>query len=88
MFPSLRGKVQTSDGLAQLLKEHSSGIHCVPHGFRASFRNWCAETGIAREVAERALGHAVRNGAEAAYSRTDLLQRRRQLMTDWAEYIT
>lgn len=86
VFPSIRGKVRTSDGLAKLLKEHS--IDCVPHGFRASFRNWCAETGIAREVAERALGHAVRNRTEAAYSRTGLLQRRRQLMTDWAECTT
>ena len=74
------GVIETSDGLAKLLKEHS--IDCVPHGFRASFRNWCAETGFAREVAERALGHVVRNRTEAAYSRTGLLQRRRQLMTD------
>ena len=80
------GVIETSDGLAKLLKEHS--IDYVPHGFRASFRNWCAETGIAREVAERALGHVVRNRTEAAYSRTGLLQRRRQLMTDWAERTT
>ena len=86
MFPSLRGKTQSSDGLARLLKENN--IDCVPHGFRSSFRNWCAETGAAREVAERALGHVIRNRAEAAYSRTDLLQRRRLLMEDWADYIT
>ncbi len=85
VFPSVRGKVQSSDGLAKLLKE--SNVGCVPHGFRTSFRNWCAESGIAREVAERALGHAVRNRAEAAYSRTDLLGRRRRLMEQWAEYI-
>ena len=86
IFPSIRGKVQTSDGLAKLLKENNIG--CVPHGFRTSFRNWCAEAGISREVAERALGHTIRNRAEAAYSRTDLLQRRRQLMQQWAQYIT
>lgn len=86
VFPSIRGKVQSSDALAKLLKEHN--IDCVPHGFRTSFRNWCAETGTAGEVAERALGHTIRNRAEAAYSRTDLLQRRRQLMGHWAEYIT
>jgi len=86
VFPSIRGKVQSSDGLAKLLKENSIG--CVPHGFRSSFRNWCAESGISREVAERALGHAIRNRAEAAYSRTDLLGRRRQLMKQWAEYVT
>nr|MDE0500822.1 tyrosine-type recombinase/integrase [bacterium] len=86
IFPSVRGKVQSSDGLAKLLKENR--IECVPHGFRSSFRNWCAETGVSREVAERALGHAIRNRAEAAYSRTDLLQSRRQVMQQWAEYIT
>ncbi|MDE0121035.1 MAG: tyrosine-type recombinase/integrase [bacterium] len=86
IFPSIRGKTQSSDGLAKLLKQHR--VDCVPHGFRTSFRNWCAETGISREVAERALGHAIRNRAEAAYSRTDLLQSRRQLMQQWAEYIT
>ncbi len=86
IFPSIRGKVQSSDGLAKLLKENN--IDCVPHGFRTSFRNWCAETGIPREVAERALAHVIRNRAEAAYSRTDLLQRRRQLMEQWADYIT
>ncbi len=86
IFPSIRGKVQSSDGLAKLLKENN--INCVPHGFRTSFRNWCAETGIPREVAERALAHVIRNRAEAAYSRTDLLQRRRQLMEQWADYIT
>lgn len=86
VFPSIRGKVQTSDGLAKLLKQNS--IECVPHGFRASFRNWCAETGVSREVAERALGHSIRNRAEAAYSRTDLLGRRRKLMKQWGEYVT
>jgi len=86
VFPSIRGKVQSSDGLAKLLKENN--IDCVPHGFRTSFRNWYAETGIAREVAERAFGHTIRNRAEAAYSRTDLLVRRRRLMKQWAEYIT
>jgi len=86
VFPSIRGKTQSSDGLAKVLKEND--IDCVPHGFRSSFRNWCAETGVSREVAERALGHAIRNRAEAAYSRTDLLGQRRQVMQQWAEYIT
>jgi len=86
VFPSIRGKTQSSDGLAKLRKQGSSG--CGPHGFRSSFRNWCAESGVAREVAERALGHAIRNRAEAAYSRTDLLGRRRQVMKQWAEYVT
>ena len=63
-------------------------LGCVPHGFRTSFRNWCGETGVPREVAERCLAHVVRNQVERAYSRTDLLERRRKVMEDWARYIT
>ncbi len=43
---------------------------CVPHGFRSTFRDWCAErTNVAREVAEMALAHSVGNEVEAAYRR-------------------
>ena len=52
------------------------GIAGTPHGMRSSFRDWCSETGVAREVAEAALAHKVRSQAEAAYARSDLLDRR------------
>lgn len=59
------------------------------HGFRSTFRDWAAEcTPHAREVCEMALAHVVANGAEAAYWRSDLLEKRRVLMADWAEYVT
>ena len=54
---------------------------------RSSFRDWCGETGVSREVAERALGHEIRNAVEKAYARTDLLERRRQLMENWSQYL-
>ena len=64
------------------------GIAAVPHGFRSSFRDWAAEeTDYSREVAEAALAHKVRNQVEAAYRRTDLFDRRRRLMEDWARYL-
>ena len=57
------------------------------HGFRASFRTWCGErTNFAREVVEAALAHVIGDSAEQAYSRGDMLARRRQLMESWAEY--
>ena len=63
------------------------GANCVPHGFRSTFRDWCAEnTNVAREVAEMALAHTVGNEVEAAYRRGDLFQKRRVLMTDWAAF--
>ena len=60
-------------------------IAAVPHGFRSSFRDWAAEeTNHPREVIEAALAHVVQNRVEAAYRRTDLFDRRRRLMDDWA----
>ena len=71
--------------LCKLLRE--LGIDAVPHGFRTSFRVWCGESGQPRELAEAALAHTIRNKAEAAYARTDLLERRRDLMEAWNGYL-
>ena len=63
-------------------------IAAVPHGFRSSFRDWAAEeTDHPREVIEAALAHVVQNRVETAYRRTDLFERRRRLMDDWAAYL-
>ena len=57
------------------------------HGLRSSFSSWAAEQGIDRELAEGCLGHTVK-GVRGAYMRSDLLERRRDVMQDWATYIT
>lgn len=57
------------------------------HGLRSSFRNWCAETGVSREVAEKCLAHAVGSQTERAYNRTDLREQRAAVMQKWADYI-
>ena len=63
-------------------------VPAVPHGFRSSFRDWAAEeTDHLREVVEAALAHVVRNPVEAAYARSDLFERRRLLMEEWAAYL-
>ena len=86
VFPSLRGKPLGVTALSRLLS--TLRIEAVPHGFRSSFRDWAAEeTDHPREVAEAALAHTVRNPIEAAYRRTDLFERRRRLMDDWAAYL-
>ena len=60
----------------------------TPNGRRSSFRDWAAEaTDHPREVAEAALAHKVRSQAEAAYARSDLLDRRREVMQAWAAYL-
>ena len=58
------------------------------HGFRSSFRDWCSEVAHAdREVAEAALAHATGNQTERSYARSDLFERRRHLMKEWAAYV-
>jgi integrase len=57
------------------------------HGFRSSFRDWAAErTNFPREVCEAALAHAIDSVTEAAYRRSDLFGKRRQLMDAWARF--
>ena len=57
------------------------------HGFRSTFRDWAAErTNFPRAVCEAALSHTVRDKTEAAYYRTDLFDRRRELMSAWATF--
>ncbi|WP_425374252.1 tyrosine-type recombinase/integrase [Microvirga subterranea] len=57
------------------------------HGFRSAFRDWAAEqTSVPREVAEAALAHVLENKVEAAYRRSDLFEKRRGLMEQWAQH--
>jgi integrase len=58
------------------------------HGLRSSFRDWCGDhTNFPREVCEAALAHAVQNQTEAAYRRSDLFEKRRDLMAQWGKYL-
>jgi integrase len=59
------------------------------HGFRSAFRVWSAErTNVSPEVVEHALAHTVGNAVERAYQRSSLLERRRQLMEKWSEFLS
>ena len=80
------GKPLHDSQLRRLLRE--LGIAAVPHGFRSTFRDWAGEeTDHSREVIEAALAHVVQNRVEAAYARSDLFERRRTLMDEWARYL-
>ena len=88
IFPSpVSRRPIVSGTLVKVLKELD--IAAVPHGgFRSSFRDWAGElTDTPHAVMEAALAHAVRNQAEAAYARSDLFERRRTLMQQWADYV-
>ena len=86
VFPSRSGGEIASWVLAKLVS--SLDIEGTLHGMRSSFRDWCGETGVAREVAEACLAHRVGSAAEQAYARSDLLERRRELMESWGRYVT
>jgi len=86
VFPSNRGMPLSNMAMLVLLRRMGRDDITV-HGFRSSFRDWCAEqTNYSREVAEAALAHAVGDRVEAAYRRGDLFEKRRQLMDEWARY--
>ncbi|MYA63919.1 MAG: tyrosine-type recombinase/integrase [Gemmatimonadetes bacterium] len=85
VFPGKRGRPLGDATLSLLLRRLE--VPCVPHGMRSSFRDWCSETGVPREVAEVCLAHVVKNKVEAAYARSDLLERRREVMQAWSDYI-
>lgn len=71
--------------MLELLRQMRPGL--TVHGFRSSFRDWCAEqTNFPREVAETALGHVLGDKTEAAYRRGDALEKRRRLMQAWAGF--
>ena len=72
--------------LSKMLRD--GGIGANPHGFRSSFRDWCAEQNIDRQVAESALAHSVGNATETAYLRSDMLGLRRAAMESWALHLT
>lgn len=57
------------------------------HGCRSTFRDWCAEKGIDRILAEKALMHATGNEVEQAYQRSDLLEQRREVMQRWSDFL-
>ena len=87
VFPGPKtGRSMFRARFSRLLKE--LGIPAVPHGFRSSFRDWAAErTNSPHAVMEAALAHVNPNKAEAAYARSDLFDKRRELMDTWARYL-
>ena len=85
VFPSpVTGRAVSVNTYVKLLRELN--IATSAHGLRATFRSWCSDVGVPRDLAEMALGHVVA-GTEGAYARSDMLERRRTLMQQWSDYI-
>lgn len=87
LFPSVRKGVISDATMSRFMER--IGIEARPHGFRSSFRTWCAEaTDTPKEIAETALAHSVGSQVERSYRRTDFLERRRILLERWAQHVT
>ena len=92
LFPSARGKALSDMTLSQLMRRMRERgeftAEGVPHGFRSTFRDWAAEqTSYSDEIRKAASGHAVGDAVHQAYQRTDLLDKRRRLMNEWAKFL-
>lgn len=85
VFPAPRGGVLSDATLGAVLKR--LGVPVTAHGFRSTFRDWCAEsTSYPQHVAEMALAHTIGDKVEAAYRRGDLFEKRVRLMAEWADW--
>ncbi len=93
IFPSPRGGSLSDMALSGITRGmHERGeltVYVVPHGFRSTFRDWAAEcTTYPDEIRKAASGHTVGDAVQKAYQRTDLLEKRRLMMCDWANYLS
>lgn len=88
IFPNSQGRKLSDATLAAVLKRMKLHETATVHGFRSTFRDWAAErTSTPHHVAEMALAHTIKNHAEAAYRRGDLLAKRAKLMQQWADFL-
>jgi len=79
------GKPMRNASLWMLMQR--AGGEATTHGFRSTFRDWCGENGVDRELAERCIAHKVGSDAENAYARSSLIARRRPIMEAWGAFV-
>jgi integrase len=85
VFPGVRGGPMHRSAMWLVLGDLRPDV--TVHGFRSTFRTWAEErTNYSREVAEQALAHSIGTAVERAYRRTDLFEKRRRLMDEWASF--
>jgi len=88
LFPGREGGAPINRMALRSLLVEGMGVQATTHGFRATFRVWCAErTAFPREICEAALAH-VTGKVEQAYQRSQLVEKRRKLMDAWAAFCT
>lgn len=89
VFPApSSGRALSDMSLTKLLRDLGVGDQATAHGFRSSFKDWCASYGVDDRVSESALAHADPNRVRAAYLRDDFLEQRRNIVENWANFLT
>lgn len=87
VFPGAKLGRPLSQMAMLMLLRRMDRADLTTHGFRSTFRDWCAEaTDYPNEMAELALAHTVGDKVEAAYRRGDMMDKRRHMMEKWAEF--
>ena len=92
IFPNRNNKALSDMAFNQIMRgmreRGELKVEGVPHGFRSTFRDWSAErTSYSDEIRKAASGHAIGDSVKEAYQRTDLLEKRRSLMNEWANFL-
>ena len=90
VFPSASrpGRALSNMTLTKILRTNGLADRATVHGFRTTFKTWCMETtDTPWAVGEAALAHSIGNATEQAYARSDLFERRRELMEKWARFV-
>jgi len=88
VFPGRRHGQTLTHGALEQVRERMGRADVTSHGFRSSFRDWASEcTNVPGEIAEQCLAHAVGSTVERSYRRSDILEKRRALLEQWAGFI-
>jgi integrase len=92
VFPSQKDTALSDMAFSQLMRgmreRGELTINAVPHGFRSTFRDWAAEqTSYPDEIRKAASGHTIGDAVKQAYQRTDLLEKRRNMMNEWSNFL-
>ena len=89
VFPGQKvGKPLSNMVFLMALRRMKLGDKVTGHGFRSTITDWAHEkTNYPHIVIEMVLNHSIKDKTEAAYRRTDLFDKRRELMLDWANFL-
>jgi integrase len=87
IFPGPRPNKPIANQALWTQMGRATGKTATTHGLRASFRSWCSDVGVDDQLAEFCLAHGPKNAVQAAYNRAETVERRREVMQRWADFL-